>query len=40
MSVTDVSVRENGRQYAPGASAELGSSGAPDTFGAVNLGDA
>jgi uncharacterized membrane protein len=38
MSVTDVSVSENGRQYAPGASAELGSSGAPDTFGAADLG--
>ena len=40
MSVSDVSVSENGRPYAPGASAELGSSGAPDTFGTANLGDA
>ena len=40
MSVSDVSVSENGRQYAPGASEELGSSGAPDTFGTANLGDA
>src|ERR687889_1200170 len=40
MSVSDVSVSENGKQYAPGASAELGSSGAPDTFGTANLGNA
>jgi hypothetical protein len=40
MSVTDVSVSENGKEYAPGASAELGSSGAPDTFGTADLGDA
>src|SRR5215213_11656120 len=40
MSVTDVSVSENGRQYAPGASAELGSSGAPGTYGTANLGNA
>src|SRR4029450_2065339 len=26
-------VSENGRRYTPGASAELGSEGAPDTFG-------
>ena len=40
MSVTDVSVSENGRQYAPGASAELGSSGAPGTYGTADLGNA
>ena len=40
MSVSDVSVSENGTQYAPGASAKLGSSGAPDTFGTANLGNA
>jgi len=40
MSVSDVSVSENGKQYAPGASAELGSSGAPGTYGTANLGNA
>jgi uncharacterized membrane protein len=40
MSVTDVSVSEDGKEYAPGASAELGSSGAPGTYGTANLGDA
>ena len=40
MSVSDVSVSENGSQYAPGASAELGSSGAPGTYGTANLGNA
>src|SRR5215203_2044565 len=40
MSVSDVSVSENGKLYAPGASAELGSSGAPGTYGTANLGDA
>jgi hypothetical protein len=40
MSVTDVSVSEGGKEYAPGASAELGSSGAPGTYGTANLGDA
>jgi len=40
MSVTDVSVSEGGRGYAPGASAELGSSGAPGTYGTANLGGA
>jgi hypothetical protein len=40
MRVTEVSVSENGRQYAPGASAELGSSGVPGTYGTANLGDA
>jgi len=38
MSVTEVSVGENGRQYAPGASTELGSSGAPGTFGTADFG--
>ena len=40
MSVTEVSVSEAGRAYAPGASAELGSSGAPGTYGTADLGDA
>jgi uncharacterized membrane protein len=40
MSVSDVSVSEGGKEYAPGASAELGSSGAPGTYGTANLGDA
>src|SRR5215210_4506275 len=40
MSVSDVSVSEGGREYAPGASAELGSSGAPGTYGTADLGDA
>jgi hypothetical protein len=40
MSVSDVSVSENGSQSAPGASAELGSSGAPGTYGTANLGNA
>jgi hypothetical protein len=40
VSVSDVSVSENGRQYAPGASAKLGSSGAPGTYGTANLGNA
>src|SRR5918994_597135 len=40
MSVGDVSVSENGRQYAPGASAELGSSGTPGTYGTADLGNA
>ncbi len=40
MSVTGVSVSEGSRGYAPGASAELGSSGAPGTYGAANLGGA
>jgi uncharacterized membrane protein len=39
VSVTDVSVDENGRRYAPGASAQLGSSGAPGTYGTADLGD-
>ena len=39
LSVTDISVSENGRDYQPGASAELGSFGAPDTFGVAELGD-
>ena len=38
MSVSDVTVSENGTQYAPGASAELGSSGAPGTYGTADLG--
>jgi uncharacterized membrane protein len=40
MSVTDVSVSEGGTKYSPGASAELGSSGAPGTYGTANLGNA
>ena len=31
--ISDVSVSEGNVRYAPGASAELGSSGAPSTFG-------
>jgi len=31
--ISAVSVEENGLGYAPGASAELGSSGAPNSFG-------
>jgi hypothetical protein len=38
MSVSDVSVSENGRRYAPGASTVLGSSGAPGTFGTADFG--
>jgi hypothetical protein len=38
MSVSDVSVSENGERYSPGASAELGSSGAPGTYGIADLG--
>ena len=40
MSVDDVSVSEDGKEYAPGASAELGSSGAPGTYGTADLGNA
>jgi len=40
MSVSDVSVSENGKQYAPGAATKLGSSGVPGTYGTANLGDA
>src|SRR5829696_10125983 len=43
MSVDDVSVSEDGKEYAPGASAELGSSGVPGTYGTygtADLGDA
>ncbi|MGH2752941.1 MAG: DUF2207 family protein, partial [Actinomycetota bacterium] len=39
-SIDSISVSEAGRGYRPGASAELGSSGAPDTFGVADLGDA
>jgi uncharacterized membrane protein len=35
--ITDVFVEENGRRYSPGASAELGSSGAPGTFGTATI---
>jgi uncharacterized membrane protein len=35
--ISDVSVSENGVRYAPGASAELGSSGAPNTFGTTTI---
>ena len=40
MSVDDVSVSEDGKEYTPGASAELGSSGVPGTYGTADLGDA
>ncbi|HET7481378.1 MAG TPA: DUF2207 domain-containing protein, partial [Actinomycetota bacterium] len=39
-SITNISVSENGRAYSPGASAELGSSGAPDTFGTADIDNA
>ncbi|HXV95906.1 MAG TPA: DUF2207 domain-containing protein, partial [Gaiellaceae bacterium] len=39
-SVTDIAVEEAGRSYAPGASAEIGGDGAPDTFGVARLDDA
>ncbi len=39
MSVDRVSVSEGGEQYEPGASAGLGSEGAPGTFGTYDLGD-
>ncbi len=35
--ITQISVTEGGRRYRPGASAELGSSGAPDTYGTKDL---
>ncbi|HWH05064.1 MAG TPA: DUF2207 domain-containing protein, partial [Gaiellaceae bacterium] len=35
----DVAVLEGGRRYTAGASAELDSSGAPDTFGTTTTGD-
>ena len=38
-SISDVGVSEEGTNYRPGASAELGSSGAPGTFGTKDLGD-
>ena len=38
-SVSDVGVSEGGTNYRSGASAELGSSGSPDTFGTKDLGD-
>ena len=39
MRVDQVSVSEGGEEYEPGASAKLGSEGAPDTFGTADLGD-
>ena len=38
-SITDVKVFEGSVEYTPGASAELGSSGAPDTFGVAESGN-
>lgn len=38
-AVTNISVSEGGLTYSPGAPAELGSSGAPGTFGVAELGD-
>ena len=38
-SIDQVFVAEGGRRYAPGASAELGSSGAPGTFGVARTED-
>src|SRR5215208_1023716 len=40
MSVSDVSVSEDGKAYAPGASAALASLAAPGTYGTADLGDA
>ncbi|HWC31779.1 MAG TPA: DUF2207 domain-containing protein, partial [Actinomycetota bacterium] len=37
--IDDVSVTEAGRSYRPGASAEIGSSGAPDTFGVARTAE-
>ncbi len=37
--ITDITVTEDDREYSPGASAELGSSGSPDTFGVAYLDD-
>ena len=37
--ISRISVTEGRRRYRPGASAELGSSGAPDTFGTKDVGD-
>jgi hypothetical protein len=39
MRVDRVSVSEGGEEYEPGASAKLGSEGAPGTFGTARLGD-
>ncbi len=39
-AIDGVVVSEDGRPYRPGASAELGSSGAPGTFGTTQVGDA
>lgn len=38
-TIADVVVREGNTEYRPGASAELGSAGAPDTFGTTEVGD-
>jgi hypothetical protein len=38
-SIRAVRVSEGGRAYAPGASAELGSAGAPDTYGVADTED-
>ena len=38
-TISGVSVREGEDVYAPGAPTELGSSGAPSTFGSADLGD-
>ena len=40
MGVSHVSVSEDGKQYAPGALAELGSSGTPGTYGTADIGEA
>ncbi|MBP1633221.1 MAG: putative rane protein, partial [Acidobacteria bacterium] len=37
-AIDEIAVSEAGVAYAPGASAELGSSGAPGTFGVADLG--
>jgi len=37
-TIDEIAVSEGGTQYTPGASAELGSSGVPGTFGVADLG--
>ena len=37
--IVDISVSEGGQEYSPGASAELGSSGAPGTYGVARESD-
>ena len=39
-SISELSVEEEGRRYTPGAAAEIGSEGEPDTYGIAQLEDA